>query len=572
VESSNYSSRHSNCAPAPGREGGASRAALPLVLVFVLGLAAPAGVAAANVIKRSSAHDAQLQGGAQLGYSVAGAGDVNGDGFADVVVGAPFFDAQQANEGRAYLYLGSDAGLSPEPAWTADPADESGALFGWTVASAGDVNDDGFSDVLVSAVGHGPTFVSEGRVYLFLGGPGGLGSAPAWTVDPTDQSAAGFGGSVARAGDLNGDGYDDVVIGASLYDEGPAPGNDGRVFVYLGGPSGLRSSPDFVEQVLGDSTEARLGASVSAAGDFDCDGRDDFVATVNSVASITTSAHLAVFFDVPLASQRRIYVGTSIPWAVALVGDVNGDGCSDLVLGNDRFYGSAGEGAVVLYAGRTRDGGVASVTWNFGIDRSRFGAAVAGAGDVNGDGHPDLLVGAPEHGELPGTAYEGRAYLFLGNGRSFDGTAAWVEDPVNQEFSKFGASVAGAGDIDGDGFADFVVGAPEYDGAQAKQGRFFVYYGTGLPRPADAGSLDGGGRDGGDDGGTSGSSDGGGTGADGGSQGGADGGTRRFEALRLGCDCSSAGGGWLLAGLALARLAVRASRPRSLSRSSVNGP
>ena len=134
--------------------------------------------------------------------------DVNGDGFADVLVGA--IGGGYGDAGRAYVYLGGPGGPSQSPA-TILTGDAPGRYFGGSVASAGDVNGDGFADVVVGAVG---AYGGSGRVYLYLGGATGLATSPATTITGNDGFTSNFGDSVASAGDVNGDGYADVVVGA----------------------------------------------------------------------------------------------------------------------------------------------------------------------------------------------------------------------------------------------------------------------------------------------------------------------------------------------------------------------
>ena len=178
------------------------------------------------------------QAGANFGWSVATAGDVNGDGYADVIVGAAYYDNGQVDEGRAYVYLGSAAGLAATAAWTAE-SDQASANFGNSVATAGDVNGDGYADVIVGAYLYDNGQADEGRAYVYLGSAAGLAATAAWTAE-SDQAIADFGYSVATAGDVNGDGYADVIVGAFLYDNGQA--DEGRAYVYLGSAAGLAAA------------------------------------------------------------------------------------------------------------------------------------------------------------------------------------------------------------------------------------------------------------------------------------------------------------------------------------------
>ena len=181
---------------------------------------------------------------AYFGFSVASAGDVNGDGFSDVIVGARLFDNGETDEGRAFVYHGSASGLSTTPNWTAE-SNQALAWFGSSVASAGDVNGDGFSDVIVGAYLFDNGETNEGRAFVYHGSANGVNNGvpgtpanAAWTAE-SNQANAQFGSSVASAGDVNGDGFSDVIVGAYWFDNGQT--DEGAAFVYYGnGGIGLR--------------------------------------------------------------------------------------------------------------------------------------------------------------------------------------------------------------------------------------------------------------------------------------------------------------------------------------------
>jgi hypothetical protein len=175
---------------------------------------------------------------------VATAGDVNGDGYADVIVGAPYYANGQTDEGRASVYHGSASGLSITAKWTAE-SDQADAKFGNAVATAGDVNGDGFADVIVGAPNYDNGQTDEGRASVYHGSAGGLSATPNWTSE-SDQDSAKFGNSVAIAGDVNGDGYADVIVGAPNYDNGQT--DEGRVFVYHGSASGLSTTANWTAE------------------------------------------------------------------------------------------------------------------------------------------------------------------------------------------------------------------------------------------------------------------------------------------------------------------------------------
>ncbi len=182
----------------------------------------------------------QFQG--RFGETVAAAGDVNGDGYGDVVVGAPREAGTLVNEGGAYLFLGSAQGSSPTHAWVYRSGQAESAT-GNAVASAGDVNGDGFADVLVG-VQEWDTVANQtaGKVAVFHGGPAGLPATPTYELfSPIPVDGQFFGLALAPAGDVNGDGFADVLVGAFGGEE-PTPLR-GVAFVFHGGPSGLAATP-----------------------------------------------------------------------------------------------------------------------------------------------------------------------------------------------------------------------------------------------------------------------------------------------------------------------------------------
>lgn len=419
------------------------------------------------------------QAGAWFGYSVATAGDVNGDGYSDVIVGAPYYDYVWTNDGRAYVYHGSATGLSATPDWTAE-SDQDFALFGNSVATAGDVNGDGYSDVIVGAQAYCNGQTDEGRAYVYHGSAAGLATIPDWIVE-SDHWEASFGWSVSTAGDVNGDGYSDVIVGAYRYDNGET--DEGRAFVYHGSATGLSVTPDWTAE--SDQAGARFGWSVSSVGDVNGDGYPDVIVGAcrydngeidegrayvyhGSAAGLCTSPDWTAESD-----QAGAYFGISVSSA----GDVNGDGYSDVIVG--AYYydnGEINEGRAYVYHGSVT-GLSAMPDWTAESDQvsARFGHSVSTAGDVNGDGYSDVIASALNYDN--GQTDEGRAYVYHGSIAGLSATPDWIAESDQIE-AEFGISVSSAGDVNGDGYSDIVVGAYRYDNGQIDEGRAYVYHGS----------------------------------------------------------------------------------------------
>lgn len=173
-----------------------------------------------------------------FGRAVSGAGDVNGDGYADVLVGAPKAEEIQREEGKVFLFLGSAAGLATDPAWIAR-GNVSDGLLGNSLSPAGDVNRDGFADVIVSAIRSTGPGTNRVRAYLFQGGRTGLQLTADWMIE-LDQAFAMPAITVGAAGDVNGDGYTDVGVAAWLH---KSPLNrEGYLRVFPGSAAGLAGS------------------------------------------------------------------------------------------------------------------------------------------------------------------------------------------------------------------------------------------------------------------------------------------------------------------------------------------
>jgi len=335
--------------------------------------------------------------GDQFGFAVAGIGDMNGDGFDDVIVGAPSNDTAGSGAGRAYVFLGAAA-----PNAVADLT-LSGAVsetLGWSVAGAGDVNGDGFSDVIVNAVG-------AGRAYVFYGG-----ASPNSVADLTYDGAGlgqDFARVVAAAGDVNGDGFDDLLASAPFADFGAT--DAGATYLYFGGPFAITNPSRIYLGEVGS-----LSGSSLAAGDLNNDGYSDIVIGGPGYdGSSLDIGRVYAYLGGPLGDSTADLVldGRDIDdefgISVAVAGDLNRDGFDDLAVGSRDGLLSAGTGRVDVYLGAAALNSSSDLAFSGEFGQDGFGTSVSGAGDVNGDGFGDLIAGAPSH--VVGTQ-TGAAYVF----------------------------------------------------------------------------------------------------------------------------------------------------------------
>jgi hypothetical protein len=419
------------------------------------------------------------------GWSAGPAGDVDGDGHADVVISDGTVDGEDEDQGLLELYLGSADGLATEPAWsTTGPGDPQDAHA--RPVTAGDVDGDGFSDLLVGSPLAGG---GRGRISCFHGGALGLRDDAGWVTESNQQDAR-YGMAVASAGDVNADGFDDVLVGAPFYDNGQV--DEGAVFLFLGGNTGLLPVPLWWAE--SNQASAHFGAAVASAGDVDGDGLCDVI--VGAPEYVTTGSEGSVF--VWLSAAGGIPYGNpgNADWvfhagqpasllgqAVASAGDVNGDGYGDVIVGAATYdHGTEDEGAAFVFHGSAAG---LQESWAWFHDTGKagcgYGWSVAGAGDVNGDGYGDVIVGAPfyDHPE----DLEGLAFVYLGSPDGVEPGAPWWFAESDQVNATFGWSVAGAGDVDGDGYGDILVGAPLWNGLAIDVGAAMLWHGGPTPPP-----------------------------------------------------------------------------------------
>jgi hypothetical protein len=382
--------------------------------------------------------------GERLGRSVAWAGDVNGDGFADLAVGAP--GSGTGRTGHVYIFQGGAAAPTAPAIRFAGTSLDDG--FGRLVVPVGDVDGDGFADVLVPA----PADEGEprqGRVGWFRGG-----AEPNAFIDyewPGPPGTVAFGATAGALGDINGDGFADLAAGAFEYTDGD-PRTDLRVQVFLGGTT-LQASAAF--SIRDPGVERLLVGGIAALGDFDGDGWGDYAVGVprrpgESAATGSVRIHFGWVEPGAEPFQRLDgrTAGETFGESVAGVGDLNGDGSVDLVVGASRNDTPADRaGAAYLFVGGSAASLIPYAMRRGAAADDRLGFSLAGGTDVNGDGLPDLLIGAPGVGEDETPVRTGRVELILGADGSEAVAAAWRTPLVYTGAAAadlFGFAVAGA--------------------------------------------------------------------------------------------------------------------------------
>ncbi|HMR31255.1 MAG TPA: hypothetical protein PKA13_09585 [Geminicoccaceae bacterium] len=469
------------------------------------------------------------------GSSVSAVGDVDGDGIDDLIVGARGQDSGGADAGAAYVVFGRIGDVETPVDLDAVAAgtggfkvlgENAGDVAG-LVSAAGDVNGDGVDDLIVGATLNGAGGLFAGAAYAVFGRASGSASP----VDLADVAAGsgGFkiqghaydfvGSSVTAAGDVNGDGIDDLVVGVVPRSRSEYEPPAGSAYVVFGRASGFASPVDLAAIVddgggfgMWGERYSGAGSSVSAAGDVNGDGIDDLIVGAYSDpgGGHEAGAAYVVFgrnggFD-SVVNLREVAAGGGgfkiqgenagdhAGISVSGAGDINGDGIDDVVIGASYNGGFSGAGAAYVVFGRARGltslvdldnvaagGGGFKIQGENGYDRA--GLSVSAAGDVNGDGVDDLIVGASGryHGSDAGAAYVvlGRAGGFTSPVRLDEVAAGMGGFKVlgENEGDRAGSEVSAAGDVNGDGIDDLIVGAASNGSGGTDAGAAYVIFG-----------------------------------------------------------------------------------------------
>lgn len=377
------------------------------------------------------------QADAGFGTAVAFIGDVNGDGQAEFAVGSSFDDSSGPNNaGRVQVFAGHNGALL----WEAF-GDVGGDALGESVASAGDVNNDGIGDVIVGAPGPLAFGFSPGYARVYSG----LDGSVLYTLTGA-ASGDYFGGSVSGAGDVDMDGYDDLIVGAP-YNLFFTETNTGYAQVLSGFDGSL------VRTLNGTSNQDRFGDSVSGVGDLNADGYDDvIVGAVWDDTAATDAGAARVYSGMDgsvLLSMTGDVAQDNFGVSVSGAGDVNMDGTLDVIVGAHELLDFGGNVPNLGFA-RVFSGVDASVLYDLdGLTTGDFfGVGVRGAGDLDADGYADFAVAS---GELNLSGREGLLRVYSGQ----TGSELFSFEGLNSSPE----SADAGSDIDEDGLPDFIRGA-----------------------------------------------------------------------------------------------------------------
>jgi hypothetical protein len=422
----------------------------------------------------------------RLAKVVTSAGDMNGDGYEDFLISS---DSNNSSTGIVYLRYGDDQPLGGNVQvenLASFVGTSTGDLFGTSAAGVGDFNGDGYDDVIVGASGaaaNGAAYYIPGKAAQYTGAKAAENLPTTLIGTPSHDN---LGNAVAGLGDMNGDGFDDFAVAASSDNFNGS--NAGAIHVYYGSTAGLTAGEVNAGnhadmKLIGPNSSDRLGSDLAGLGDVNGDGLDDFVVGASGldVSYVVLGSTTVMNGRSGIVSQADSVFNAdnaamNFAGNLADAGDINGDGKADLLIGNPG-YGDEGA-AFVFYAPFESTEVAPDAVFEGEEDGNLAGAAVAGVGDTNGDGYDDFMISDPSLDESH--ANQGVGYLYYGQSTRFSGTLGLssadkkILGGTSQDNA--GTALGAAGDTNGDGYSEILIAAASESSGGDQAGAVYLGY------------------------------------------------------------------------------------------------
>ena len=438
----------------------------------------------------------------EAGSPIVNIGDVNGDDYDDFLISAIFNSDNGFWSGKIYLFFGKSSGWKINTSLNAANVSFIGEhaydVAGSSISGVGDVNGDGFDDFLIGAPGNSDNGKGAGKTYLFFGKATGWKSntmlSEADVIFLGEKSNDCSGWSIASAGDVNADGYNDFLIGANGNCQGQGS-NNGTTYLVLGKSTGWNKNNNLINadaSFIGEEPLDRAGISVTGTGDVNKDGYDDFLigADMNSQSGYHSGKSYLIFGkrngwsrNISLHQINVSFLGSNVNDQsgdrLAGGGDVNRDGYADILIG--AWTKTNYTGCVYLIFGKSKgwakDVNLSTADSSFCGENilNAFGQSFSNNGDINGDGYDDIIIGA-----FMNSSNMGQSYLFFGKSNNWtknmnlsQADTTFIGEHAN-DYS--GVSVSNSGDYNGDGHEDILIGADWNSDTGYKAGKTYLLF------------------------------------------------------------------------------------------------